>query len=553
MRRLLAGLIALLFAGTAQAEFSGPNTVGTVSTKQLGAIADGQTHPLSGYFPTLAAAQALCPDAVALTDEMDWCAFDAAVQGAKAKGLKGDKILFPTGTYLFNRPIPADGASLFLKGDGELQSVLIWTTQDGDGIYFGLGGTHQGVLRIEDMTIAPKTASATAIAINAEFNRAKPTFDINRVSFGGALLGVSTGGWGQATKCLGCSEAQWDHIRIDGPGVTGGITGKACMEFNEDASHNGHYGFRFANVYAQGCAYGWLFNINTTNGFQGIIIRDSYVVQGYDAVRLVSPNSFGAVQVVLDHFEAQVDGALIHCEKCIDLSVTGSTAYMRNGSTPGGSLPTWTGFAHLVGDSRSIVAHNQMSVTGSNGLGPIFVESNGVNGIAKDNIVSGFTSGFQADSGSTGWKEWDNTYLSVGTPVADAGTANNTSLAPRLYAQGAGAVTLGDATNGAGIKVGGSVITTFATGSTYQIPDGISVVLINNGAGIATATINFPVNPIDGQTVMLTTAFNITTLTLADPNSHGIVGGATTLTTTAPVAYKYFASGGAKWTRVTAF
>lgn len=50
-----------------------------VTARSYGAIGDGNTHPLSGYFSTLAAAQAVYPNALALTDEIDGIAIQAAL------------------------------------------------------------------------------------------------------------------------------------------------------------------------------------------------------------------------------------------------------------------------------------------------------------------------------------------------------------------------------------------------------------------------------------------------------------------------------------------
>ena len=50
-----------------------------VNVKDFGAVFDGNSHPLSSYYPTLASAQAVYPHAVALTDEIDGVAMQAAI------------------------------------------------------------------------------------------------------------------------------------------------------------------------------------------------------------------------------------------------------------------------------------------------------------------------------------------------------------------------------------------------------------------------------------------------------------------------------------------
>jgi hypothetical protein len=65
---------------------------GEMSVKWFGAVGDGETHPLSEYFGTLAAAQAIYPHALALTDEIDGIAIQAALN-------TGRWCLVPRGRY----------------------------------------------------------------------------------------------------------------------------------------------------------------------------------------------------------------------------------------------------------------------------------------------------------------------------------------------------------------------------------------------------------------------------------------------------------------------
>jgi hypothetical protein len=69
----VANRVNLLPANAKAGEF-GPS--GALSAQ--GAIADGTSRPLSGYFASLAAAQAVYPHATSLTDQLDWAALRAA-------------------------------------------------------------------------------------------------------------------------------------------------------------------------------------------------------------------------------------------------------------------------------------------------------------------------------------------------------------------------------------------------------------------------------------------------------------------------------------------
>jgi hypothetical protein len=87
-----------------------------------GAIADGNTHPLSAFFSSLAAAKAVYPAAAALTDELDWAATQKAVDHAATSG-RGCQVYVPRGQYQMNRSLlmkasssPVQGVGL--RGDG---------------------------------------------------------------------------------------------------------------------------------------------------------------------------------------------------------------------------------------------------------------------------------------------------------------------------------------------------------------------------------------------------------------------------------------------------
>lgn len=78
----------------------------------FGAIGDSASHPLSGIYGTLAAAQIAYPFATALTNEINWCAFQAAINACD----KGSGTVFvPYGTYIM------DNSSSALDGSGTLR------------------------------------------------------------------------------------------------------------------------------------------------------------------------------------------------------------------------------------------------------------------------------------------------------------------------------------------------------------------------------------------------------------------------------------------------
>jgi len=93
-----------------------------LNAKDLGAIADGDTHPLSGIYSTLAEAQEDYPDAAALTEEVDAAAVVEAVRRAGVAG--GAHIYLPTGTYRMNVRIRLP-SNVTLQGAGRSDTVLL--------------------------------------------------------------------------------------------------------------------------------------------------------------------------------------------------------------------------------------------------------------------------------------------------------------------------------------------------------------------------------------------------------------------------------------------
>jgi hypothetical protein len=100
-----------------------------VTPKQFGAIADGVSHPLSERFGSLAAAQAVYPHAAALTDEIDWAAFQAAINFCAASGRA--KMLTDNGdsVFIINKSllIPKTMTCAILRG-GSSKGSYIKTT-----------------------------------------------------------------------------------------------------------------------------------------------------------------------------------------------------------------------------------------------------------------------------------------------------------------------------------------------------------------------------------------------------------------------------------------
>jgi phage replication-related protein YjqB (UPF0714/DUF867 family) len=73
----------------------------------FGAVGSG-SHPLSERFSTLTDAQKVYPSATALTDEIDWCAIQAALDYS---AVNNTVVYFPNGSYRTNKPLVMYGAN----------------------------------------------------------------------------------------------------------------------------------------------------------------------------------------------------------------------------------------------------------------------------------------------------------------------------------------------------------------------------------------------------------------------------------------------------------
>lgn len=81
------------------------------NVKDFGAIADGTLHLLSEIFPTLSAAQAVYPHVTALTESVDWAAWQAALNAGTSA------VYAPAGWYVVNKGLIRN-TNIKLYGDG---------------------------------------------------------------------------------------------------------------------------------------------------------------------------------------------------------------------------------------------------------------------------------------------------------------------------------------------------------------------------------------------------------------------------------------------------
>jgi hypothetical protein len=131
---------------------------GIYNVYRFGAVADGSSHPLSDYYATLPAAQVDYPHAVALTDERDWAAIQAAVNAARGSTFFGI-IYLPPGGYMVNRTITGIANQIMVAGAGR-QASRIYVANNYSGAVFTDAGVEHAWVCIRDLTVRAINAIA---------------------------------------------------------------------------------------------------------------------------------------------------------------------------------------------------------------------------------------------------------------------------------------------------------------------------------------------------------------------------------------------------------
>lgn len=158
-------------------------TYGPSIASTHGAIADGASHPLSNYFATLPAAQAVYPHALSLDDQLDWAACQKAQNAA---GVLGDDVYHPRGTYLLGGRTYAGAANVLNRGAGQGATTLRELTDQGLGEYA--------------VTSAPGQVSATHwehLTVQGPRAFSMPTVDVRSC----LMDGFHAASWCHMTEC----------------------------------------------------------------------------------------------------------------------------------------------------------------------------------------------------------------------------------------------------------------------------------------------------------------------------------------------------------------
>ncbi len=250
-----------------------------VTPLQYGAIQDGSSHPLSQYYASLAAAQAVYPHATALTDETDWAAVQKAVNYVTTQG--GGQVQFDAKYYLINKPIMVlDSSKVALIGVGN-RTQLAWNGTSGEGVIVLRNSSQSVVKDINVKVLSGKTVTNGVLVTATGSTQATSLWNVYVNSDGtmtnGFGIGSDTAMDVAFTSLFHCTATGATHSGFRfGNGTTGNVLntrGFGCL------STNNLYGVTF-----DGCGgswYGWGCDTNSGADFKRIQASfDPIIVDG---------------------------------------------------------------------------------------------------------------------------------------------------------------------------------------------------------------------------------------------------------------------------------
>ena len=177
--------------------------------RAFGYIGDGNPHPASALFGTLAAAQAAYPSAQALTDEIDGLAIQAAITAAGSRALV---LSFPPGSSgRLTRAITSGAGAIHVLGN---KSTLLSTTAGQNGWNHGVGqNVFDAYLSIEKLTL--ECTGVGGVALNTSFSPISGDFRLRDVTITGSG-DRNANYWTQAVVGVNASLTDFRSLFITG-------------------------------------------------------------------------------------------------------------------------------------------------------------------------------------------------------------------------------------------------------------------------------------------------------------------------------------------------
>jgi hypothetical protein len=294
---LLAIAIILFFSSPAQAACPGIGCGSTsaVYAKEYGAICDGGSHPLSGVYGSLGAAQAVYPFVTSLTQQLDYAALkqasnvafgaDGSEHGTSSPNLNA-RLYLPSGICY----IGADTWTIRSLDGGAIEGAGTATTKiRGDSIVLQFDGLWYSQLK---NLFVQTTSSSAVVALDIDGNVP-----------------------GHPYATIGVQGDRFDGIFVDGGNSTYAVavcrqggSGGQCSEMTWDNFHGSNASFA---VYYQ----------NGFNAIDNVFLGGDMQVYSKDGIYLLA----GSVKVYGMSFESTTGYTQLANSGC-DIEASGATA-----------------------------------------------------------------------------------------------------------------------------------------------------------------------------------------------------------------------------------
>jgi parallel beta-helix repeat protein len=478
-----------------------PNVTIDITRPPYNAIGDGSYHALSERYATLSAAQVDYPFATALSDQIDWCALQKAVNDANTAG--GGVIFCKRKTFILQKQIQW-ASRVHLVGVSDARTFT-------QGTSVGTVFTNVSNVLVGTTATANTTNTSTTLSSISNFTDLKPDTPISGtgIRVGTYIVSVNSG----------AGTAVMSHpATATNSGVT--ITPGKAM-FNTAACVN--YGFHRVSFVQSG-----VFGANTAMAIsdyegQGTAVAGLGTIDGCYFTNFGGPaiGLYGNVMFILRNRGDQLGGTFIKIANSGSVCVgsDGFIAYNSTGYTYGnGSSPGATGDGiHLAGGAYYAIIGNAMyncqnginlSNSSTNRVVGNRCEKNDQNGIALQGSGT-------VENSIVGNICFNNGYVSAAAGVnlfnsASRNVISNNVLYNDIFASGpsftadisSGSPNLANVSSFANLVAGMRIIGT-------GIPAGTYVQSINSGANTAVLTANASAT---------TTGVTLTTL----PTNNGI-------------------------------
>jgi len=240
------------------------HTADTISIFDQGAKCDGSSHPLSGLYGNLAAAQAVYPFVTTLSSQVDWAALQSAVNLAQSHF--GATILVPYGNCQIDNQVTITSNGVQIQG-GSRQTVLTFTSQTADDFKIGYQPSQIAIVKLSDLYINHTQKHVSGSGGTSINIKNVSEIEINNVVIDHANNGI---------LLQQVNDVQLDHVNLN--------------------DHQGVGLYLYANPSAGERSDGLVFSNFVTNGFfrgqAGLLIDGAvYSVRCFTCVLLQEQNA----------------------------------------------------------------------------------------------------------------------------------------------------------------------------------------------------------------------------------------------------------------------